>query len=484
MNANSDKAMAELGMARAMHQLQNALISRNTFSNALGKSYQGERDIYTAMGYPKDMLFSRFNARFTRQDIAKRVVRAYPDGTWAKAPRIFETESPESETAFEKAWDQVLKAIRVFHYLRRVDTVGRVGRYGVLFMGFDDGQKFEQPVTRAKSLLYLQPYSEDHATIESFVKDKKDPRFGLPEFYSLTRTDITSGSSTTTVKEKVHWSRCIHAADGAVESDVFGTPALECIYNRLQDIELIAAGSAEMFWRGAFPGYSFEAAADAELDQTDATLEDEIEKYMHGMNRYLKLQGIEAKSLAPQVSSPEKQVDVQIKLISSGTGIPQRILTGSEMGELASSQDKVNWNSRIGERREDYAEPMILRAFIDRLIEVGVLPKPKEETGYTVEWPDLDQVDEAKVAATAKTITEALGLYVRWGVEEVIPPAIYLSKIMNLSDEEIEAAMAELDLMRADEAKLEEERAEIEEEIRLEEEAKAKSLPLVPGVEE
>ena len=42
--------------------------------------------------------------------------------------------------------------------------------------------------------------------------------------------------------------------------------------------------------------------------------------------------------------------------------------------------------SQIQERHEQFAEPSILRPFIDRLIWLGALPAP---VGYEVEWPSL-----------------------------------------------------------------------------------------------
>ena len=67
-----------------------------------------------------------------------------------------------------------------------------------------------------------------------------------------------------------------------------------------------------------------------------------------------------------------------MKLISAASGIPLRIMTGSERGELASTQDDGNWASRIEERQLHFAEPMILRPLIDRLIELRALPEPSD----------------------------------------------------------------------------------------------------------
>ena len=423
------------GLVQKLQQLTSVIASRATLASKLGESFDGDRELYTACGYPELITYARYKGRFTRQDIAKRIVTAYPDATWRGIPDVYETED-DKETEFEKAWDKLLKDVSVYHYLNRVDKITGIGRYGVLFMGFDDGLLMDQPVENAKELLYLQPYAENHATISQIVTDRKDKRYGLPLYYKLQMgaSNISSGTKvSTTQEERVHWSRVIHVAEGCTESDVYGTPRLECVYNRLQDIETITGGSAEMFWRGGFPGMSLEADAGTALQGT-AALEDEIEAYMQGLTRVLRLQGIKANQLDTQVANPKFHIEVQLQLISGATGIPVRILTGSERGELASTQDKGNWDSRVDERRKTFAGPSILTPLIDRLIEVGVLPGPKD--GYTIEWPDIGALDEKEMAEIAKNKAEAMAKYVSSGAEAIMPPQVFLVSVLGYTDEE------------------------------------------------
>jgi hypothetical protein len=51
-------------------------------------------------------------------------------------------------------------------------------------------------------------------------------------------------------------------------------------------------------------------------------------------------------------------------LISAGTGIPQRVLMGSEQGKLAAKQDRANWDNRVTDRQTDFAGPLVLRPFV------------------------------------------------------------------------------------------------------------------------
>jgi len=441
-----------VGLIQKIKHLTSVIVSRAAMSAKLGQSFDGDRELYEACGYPMTLTYSRYKGRFTRQDIAKRIVTAFPDATWRGIPEVYEVED-EKQTQFEKDWEVLLSGIDIYHFLNRVDKLAGIGSYAVLLLGLDDGADFSQPASPSSKLLYLQPYAENHASISLFETDKKQERYGLPTMYKIQmgveRTD-GGGTVTGSGEQRVHWSRIVHVAEGCMESNVYGTPRLECVYNRLQDVETISGGSAEMFWRGAFPGYSLEADADAKLQST-TELEDEIEAYMHGLTRVMRLQGIKANALETQVANPKFHIDVQLQLIAGATGIPVRILTGSERGELASSQDQNNWEHRVDERRKDFAEPFILNPLIDRLIDVGVLTEPKD--GYQVDWPDIGALDDKEQAEVAKNRAEALAKYIQSGADAVMPPMAFLTSVMGYTEDEATAMLEDVvDIIRREEA--------------------------------
>lgn len=422
---------------RQLFTVMSVITKRAELAAKMGKSFGGERDIYEALGYAKTLTYDNYKARYDRQDIAKKIVKLPVAATWRKKPQVLEMDSdPKKETEFEKGWKDLVREKRIWHYLTRVDRISGIGQYGVLFLGFDDGDsKPSEPIENAKSLLYLSTYSEGNTSIKTRVSDTKNERYGMPETYEISRQ---STNEQTSVKTEVHHSRIVHVAEEPEESDVLGTPRLKHVYNRLQDLELVAGGSGEMFWRGAYRGMGIVADKDVQWGPEAMTdLEEEIDKYVHDLQRYMRLQGVKIQDLAPQVASPKDHVQVLLELIAGAVDIPLRILIGSERGELASSQDERNWASRIDERRRDHAEPTIIRPLIDRLIEVNVLPKPKQ--GYTVEWPDIFAPTEKEQAETGRIKAEALNKYVMApGADEVVPPDVFLERILGFSREEIE----------------------------------------------
>jgi len=250
-----------------------------------------------------------------------------------------------------------------------------------------------------------------------------------------------TGETQTARSLAVHYSRVIHIADNRQNSDVYGMPRMKPVFNRLLDLRKIAGGSGEMFWKGGFPGISLEAAnPDEDVTFDPEATKEEMDKYMNGLQRYISLVGMTAKSLAPQVADPSNHVDIQLKLIATTLGIPWRVFIGSEQAQLASGQDMKAWNRRINRRRTEYLTPFIIRPFIDRLMEMGALPAVEE---YDVKWPDLNTPSDEEKATVGEKQTNALSKYVSTGMDALMPPFHFLTLIMGYSDEEANGILEE-----------------------------------------
>lgn len=409
-------------------QLFNSLTSRSNLFRRLGKSFGTARDLYEEIGYPYTVTNIDYINRFERQDIAKRIVKAYPDATWRAPPKIYENEE-EEETDFEKTWNVFQKEVKFFSYLKRTDILSGIGRFGVLLFGFDDSGSLDSELKKnsATKLLFLQPFKEGNVEIEEFGTDPNRADYGLPRKYTLTVTIDGQDDQLT-----VDASRVLHVAEDCLDSNVYGTPRLEAVYNRLQDLELVCAASAEAFWRQGFAGMAFEKDPEYDWDEDAADeLEGHIEDYIHKSSRYLRLEGIKAKMLDATVPNPKNIADVYLQMISGATGIPKRILTGTESGELSSTKDQENWLLRVGERREEVGEYLILRPAVDMLIYAGILP----DIEYLVEWDDLHVISEKARSAIAQTRTQTLTEYTRTaGADQLVGPYHFLTEIMGVSD--------------------------------------------------
>lgn len=439
MERTKSRGTPQKGITLNAQQVQtlSELIGRAELATRFGQQYGGDRDLYATLGYSTKVQFEDYLGKYLRQDIAKAIIDRPVKATWQGPLELVESTEAE-DTPFESAWKELDRKIGIKTRLTRLDRLTGIGRYGVLLLGLDDVKDragFANPVRSGeRTLLYIKPFSEKSAKIESYVSEPKDPRYGLPLFYNIEIADVASQRSSNV---KVHYTRVIHVTEDTLESEVMGTPRLEAVYNRLMDLDKIIGGDAEMYWRGARPGYH--GKVDPEYTMTPTAkedLEDQLDEYEHKLRRFLINEGIDIEALETQIADPTPHVSVNIQMIASVTGIPQRILTGSERGELASSEDRGAWLAYVQARREDFAEPRIVRPFVDRLIEIGVLPEPGKE--YDIKWLDLFSVSEKDRVDIGKARATALREYIQNPIAtEVVPPDAFMEFFLGLTTEQI-----------------------------------------------
>lgn len=481
--------------------LFNAMMQR---SELLQKLLDPRRDLKVECGYPDGgMEPNGYRELYDEDPIGNRVVNVMPKESWKNEPEVYEDEDSEATTEFETAWELLANSLRgrswyrgqgeegspIWEYLRRADELSGVGGFGVLLLGLDDGQELSKPVrgveekwsepvditaedkleptkptgnvytlnvdkdkTKGRRLLFMRAFDESLVQIAQYETNPTSPRYGMPVMYNITFNDpnewTKGGIGLPFATKSVHWTRVIHIADNCGSSEIFGTPRMKPVLHRILDLRKLYGGSAEMYFRGAFPGWSLEThpqlGGDVNVDA--AALREQMEQYMNGLQRYMALMGMSAKSLAPQVVDPTPQIDVQIGAICIELAVPRRIFEGSERGELASSQDSDSWNDRMRSRQGKYLTPRMIIPFVDRCIMVGVLPEPQ---GYSVVWPDLEALSELEKAQVAVQRVDAMAKYIGGNVEALIAPNDFLTRIMEMPqnevDEVLEGAMDQLE---------------------------------------
>lgn len=438
------------------------LVARSMLATKLGFQYGGERDVYRTLGYKNTLTFDDYYSYYRRLDIAKAIIDRPVEATWRGEFGIVEAD--DRDTPLELAWAELDNRLGLKSHFVRLDKLACLGNYGVLFLGFDDVNNREQlrnPVMPSKNrkLLYIKPLAQRNAEIETWETDTTSERYGLPKLYRISITE--PGGSITELS--VHYSRVIHVTRELLESECEGVPVLEACFNRLMDLEKLLGGSAEMFWRGGRPGYHGKVGEGAQLsEEEEEELIAQLDEYEHNLRRFLLTQNIDLQTLASQVADPTAHVDIQIQMISAVTGIPKRILTGSERGELASTEDRKNWLDLIKTRREEYAEARIVRPFVDRLIEVGVFPKPDES--YSVYWEDLYAQSDKDKAEIGKIRSDALKNYASApGAQDVVPLESFLEYFLGFDSDQVEVMLEQRKALIEEEERAFEEESTIEE---------------------
>ncbi len=441
----------DVGTLAWMRSLASTLVQRAGLANAAGNTFGGLRQVWDALGYPKDISLEQYRNRYDRGGIAGRIVDAYPNQTWRGGGLVTDDMDPDNDTAFELAWLALEERLKLWPAFNRTDILAGLGDYAVLLIGAPG--KFEEPLEHvsAEQIVYVTPYSQIDVSVKSLVSETEDARFGLPELYTFSRIgepkETTSRSRTTTVRgsvsgkeQIVHWSRVIHVADGILDDAIHGRPRLRRIWNHLEDLDKVIGGGAEAFWNRAHQGYVTEFDKDLKMKPEDMQdLNDQMDAFVNRITRNIAQRGAKTSVLGSDVAEFHESADAIVMQISAATGIPHRILTGSERGELASSQDKNNWNERIADRREGFAEAQVVRPFVDLMITIGALPAPFENQ-YAVKWPEIKNLDESEKAEVAEglaNVNKAAGTTVvtvdeiRTGVLD-LPP---LSEVEDLPDD-------------------------------------------------
>lgn len=466
-------------------------ISRMALSNRMGFSYGDKRKLYQALGYPdeSELTFQYFLNKYERHSIARAVINRPSERTWSGDLYVVPKEGDGVQSELNKQWGKLNKKLKIKQRLCKADKLREIGRFSLVLFGFDDvkdSKGFTLPVSGTRKLLYIRQVAESEVGIDKYEDNSANPRYGLPLLYSIkvgtvgtispAGTQLTSITSPTKTIS-VHYSRVLHLVNNNLTSELEGTPKLKPIINNLIDLEKIMGGDAEMFWRGARPGYTaiakdeYEMTPDAEED-----LEGELNKYEHDLRRFISAKGVDIKALEQQVAQPKEHADIQLAAISAETGIPIRILIGSERGELASSQDSDEWKTLIKTRQEEDVEPTILRPFIEKCMELGILPKEEE---FNVMWEDPFSSSELSKVEMGKKRSEALKTYAESPfATDILVPKLAFKYLLGLNEEQVqealeamqEEAFSEQDVM--DKIKEDAAEMEIDKEVK-----KAKALP-------
>lgn len=391
------------------------MMNRNSLARLAAVAFNGLRDFYATFGYNKTLQYEDMLFKYMRQDIAARIVDAPASALWGNPPEI-----TTGNDEFDKTWINLTKKHDLWMHLEQVDKLAGMGEFAVLLLGFGD-QNIELPTDAQgkKDLIYLQPYSVNAAQINKLEERPTSPNYLRPSLYQISpfkdQMDTSIVIPTAVTDFKVHSSRVLHVAENCLSNCIIGNPRLVRVYNVLDDVLKTVGGTAETFWLSGNRGMHFNLESDVELSPEDEKdLSDEIDEYQHQLRRVLRTRGVEVNSLGSDVPDPKNLFEVLISLISGATGIPKRILTGSEAGQLASEQDRNNWADRVEERRENFGEPIVLKPLIRKLAAAGILPEVPEEN-IKIVWPDAFKLSplerkqaSAQTARAAGNLTSAI----------------------------------------------------------------------------
>ena len=369
---------------------------RDYLSSFLGFMYNAKRDTYEALGYTRGpILYEDAVARYKREGVLSRVIDAYPDAIWTRNPKVIDKRTSKLSEEFH----QIAHDTQLFHYLNRAERLAGLGKYSIVFLGFGDASTINdlrRPVKAPAKLNFVQAFGYGDCRIESITSSPSSKNFGLPEIYEISLNPAIDTQNANVLY--VHHSRILHIADGRLENEIHGCPLIERIHNYLDDLIKVSGGGAEAAWQASYKGIQWELDKSINLTQQEAEeLKKEIEAFEHGMTRHVRTRGMKINQLGADQIDAGPMFNVVMSLIASATGIPLRILIGSEQGKLASEQDRANWAVRVMQRRKLHSEPKVLIPLLEKLVSAGVI----KASEYIFDWPDPFSMSPLERAQTA-----------------------------------------------------------------------------------
>lgn len=381
-----------------------------------------KRNVWEAVGYPDQVDFDdQYNLQ-DRLGLAKAVIMLPPTYTWSKPPNVFDQPIEDEHgnlierdpTEFEQAVNVLVKKYKLWQRLKGMDWRQRVGRYGGITIGArepnGEGKSPSDPLEASglESLVRLSPVLESQidVTESSTINDFNSESFGHPEYYNY-RSNVTGDiNAIENAQFQLDPTRVYVYGEGADDGSIYGIPALQNVFNSLLSWEKLVAAMAEGSYKNAKHRTVLNindertAGAMAKDSQAKDDLNESIDEFEAGFNSMMLLAGVEAKTLQTALTDPSGTAGLILQDVSAGSGIEKTVLVGFETGERSSQENMSGWLSKMNTRRENEGTDMVT-GFLQHLVDVGILPQPKDE--ILVVWEDLLSVsDEQKLDNAGK----------------------------------------------------------------------------------
>lgn len=370
---------------------------RYSIAQALGENIGGNRDYYDVFNWDKDPDVDAYYSMALRNPFGYAVTFLPSMTSWRDPPKIVDQADTDNETDFEDELSTLEDDLGLWNGAKRADKLCGIGKYGALILQYDDiddVDSWSQEVSNPDNLIGLRPVSRRSIT-QITLGGASSERWGKPVEYTI---DLSDENDSVEVKGpdeiEIHHSRVIHIpSDQLLDDEVRGVERQAPVYNNLVDIEKAMGSAGELAYRASAWGININIDPDFKLDDPNE-LRNHARRWYYGLEPILQTEGAaDVENLGGENIDPNPIIQANVKGISAAKGMPQSVLVGNETGERATTEDLKEWYGKIQERREEFVEPRIVRALIDRLQEHDILPEPQGD-GYDVEWKPLAEMDE------------------------------------------------------------------------------------------
>lgn len=371
-----------------------------------------KHDHFRDFGWPDQLTFAQLYRMYRRNGLAFSGVDKTVLKTWQDNPEVWEHEDP-AESDLEADIRQRFADLRIWQIFAEADRRSMVGKYAAVILRFRDNLGFDQPVGRVpgglEGLAGAIPAWEGQLTVAEFDTDPNSETYGEPLFYQFDEAAVGENKSARHLR--IHPDRIlIWSDDGTINCQ----SALEPGYNDLLDAEKVKGAGGEGFWKTSRGAPLIEAREGVDAKEIAQMMgggsspsefidkiNEQIDNFQSGFDKGLMLGGMTAKPMQISLPIPEHFFAAPVQGFAASLHIPVKILTGSQTGERASTEDAREWAQTIKARRTTRNLPLV-REFVNRLERFGILP----EKDWHIEWQDPTEANADEKMGRAKDMSE------------------------------------------------------------------------------
>lgn len=331
--------------------------------------------------------------------------------------QMADASEEKDDSAFDRRVQKQLEKVHAKQELTRMSIYERAYGWAVIVLGYSDAaDTLAEPLAGSANVEEIKAYGPTQISKVDEVKDKEDPRFGLPEYYYITQSGAIGALSSL----KVHYSRCIHFATRLIDHDWKGKSVLDAIWDDLTTLRNIRWGMGQTMYRygSGFPDITFTDAEDEDIKAwIDAGNFADLSArtfYAHNDKAVLEFKGVAGRALDPM----NYYLPV-MEHISCGTGIPLAILRGVQLGAVTGSETDISQlESLLGAEQTAYEDG--IRQLINALV--------GQDRDYDFNWLSGFEMDEQKQAqieyTKAQTYDILWNFYKRNEIRKLIDPEL------------------------------------------------------------
>jgi hypothetical protein len=357
-------------------------------------------------GFPEHPQFNTFYRLWRRGGIAHGTVSLLIDKCWQTSPWVIEGDKFDDQaepTTWERATAAKLTACDFWWAAKEADRRRLVGSYSGVLIQLADNRAWSLPAQRGARIAKLIPAWEGQLQVAEWDTSETSATYGEPKAWMYKEINVAGKGPGRQVT--VHPDRVIIFGDYR-EGISFLEPGLNAFIN----LEKVEGGSAESFLKNAARQLSVNFDKDTKLESLAAMYGVKVKDLAEGFNDGVRAinraqdaalitQGAQVTTLTANVPDPEPHYSINLQTAAASVQIATRIITGSQSGERASTEDQKGFNARGQGRRVSQLSRDIAAA-IRHLQDIGQIDPTVD---FTVIWDDLTEFSQGeKLDAAAK----------------------------------------------------------------------------------